>query len=561
LCGAEFKIVISSAGNKKQGTTALATERRVVLSSDMTVMSSYGNSLFYGFLSTVPNKRIGVFSPGAITRFVLHKVPTDAEGRAMMAPQGLRRLESSLISSGVVTANEVAVTPPDNIGRMITGETKAVGIAAIDPFGRGPSSTTFGGKYGAVHEEPINALQFRRLMASEPLRLARRAGAKVIVGGPGAWQLGEAEMAEHGIDVVIDGEADLVFPSVVKSAMEGTLRTPAIIKPDQGMIPEAWQIPLLRGGTIGGLVEVARGCGRGCRFCMPTLRRVRHRSVEDISADVRTNVAFGVRCACLHAEDVLRYGTLGIVPDHDRVVALFEAVRRIPGVEDISVSHCALASIASSPQTVGRVAEVLGLERHRWMGFQTGIETGSPRLIQNLMNMKPAPFKAEEWGHVVESAFAICNDNNWVPAATIMVNLPGETEDDVLRSVELVDSIHDYRSLIVPLLFAPFSKDDTKPMRFIEDAKRCHFELYRSIWRHDMRWIRDVADDYKKTSGLTTRLAIGAIVWGLRSYGDAKVRAYFDRKIEELRQEWREEERGEAEEEGGQTVAASYPAA
>jgi len=539
----------------------LATERKVVLSSDRTIMSSYGNSLFYGFLSTAPNKRVGVFSPQVITRFVLHKVPTDAEGRAMMAPQGLRRLESSLISAGVATANEVVVTTPDNIGRMVTGATKVVGIATIDPFGRGPSSTTFGGKYGAVHEEPINALHFRRLMASEPLRMARRAGTKIFVGGPGAWQFGEAEMAEHGIDVVIDGEADMVFPSVVKSAMEGTLKTPIIIKPDHGMMPEAGQIPLLRGGTIGGLVEVSRGCGRGCRFCMPTLRRVRHRSIEDISADVRTNVAFGVRCVCLHAEDVLRYGTLGIVPDQNKVVALFKAVRGIPGVEDISVSHCALASIASSPQTVSRIAEELGLNRHRWMGFQTGIETGSPRLIQNLMNMKAAPFKIEEWDNVVESAFAICDDNNWVPAATIMVNLPGETEDDVLRTVELVDSLHDYRSLIVPLLFAPFSKHDIKPMRFIEDAKRCHFELYRSIWRHDMRWVGDVAEDYKKTSGLTARLAIGAIVWGLRSYGDAKVRAYFDRKIEELRQERREGGRGEAEGESRQTAAIAYPAA
>ncbi|HRR55173.1 MAG TPA: hypothetical protein P5290_07490, partial [Candidatus Methanomethylicus sp.] len=121
--------------------------------------------------------------------------------------------------------------------------------------------------------------------------------------------------------------------------------------------------------------------------------------------------------------------------------------------------------------------------------------------------------------------------------------------------------LHDYRSLIVPLLFAPFSKHDIKPMRFIEDAKRCHFELYRSIWRHDMRWVGDVAEDYKKTSGLTARLAIGAIVWGLRSYGDAKVRAYFDRKIEELRQERREGGRGESEGESRQTAAIAYPAA
>jgi len=512
-------------------------ERKVVLSADRTVMSSYGNSLFYGFFSTAPNKRFWLISPSAITRFILHKVPTDAEGRAKMAPQGLRRVESSLISSGILSAGEVAVTPPENLGRIITSSTRVIGIAAIDPLGRGPSSTTFGGDYGAVHEEPMNAFHFRKLMGSDALRRARRLGAKVIVGGPGAWQLGSAEMAEYGIDVVIEGEADLLFPSVVKSALEGTLKTPAIIKPDRGMIPEAGQIPLLMGGTIGGLVEISRGCGRGCKFCMPTLRKVRHRPMDDIIADVRTNIASGVKCVCFHAEDALRYGTLGFMPDQAKVVSLFEAVKGIRGVEDISVSHCALASIASSPQTVGRVTDVLGLDRHHWMGFQTGIETGSPNMIQRLMNMKPAPFKPEEWHQVVESAFAICDDNNWVPAATIMVNMPGETEDDVIKSVELIDSLYEYRSLIVPLLYAPFADSNVKPMRLVEDAKRCHFELYRSVWKHDMHWLRDIADDYRKTSSLPTRIAVSVLVRGMKSYIDPKARAYFDRRIEKLRRE------------------------
>jgi len=513
----------------------LVLDKKVILTADRTVMSNYGNSLFYGFLSTAPKKSFKILSVDRMMRTIIKRVPTDDEGRAKIAPQGLRRLESALVGSGVLGADEVAVAPPENLGRMVSGATKVVGITVIDPLGRGPSSSTFGGEYGIIHEETINSLQFRNLMESEVLRRARENGAKVIVGGPGVWQLGSREMERFGIDVLVDGEAELLFPEVIESALDGRLQTPAIIKTDYKMVPEAKQIPPLMGGTIGGVVEISRGCGRGCRFCMPTMRKIRHRSIEEIIADIKTNIAFGQRDICLHAEDVLRYGSLRIEVEPDKVIPLFKAVKEVPGVDMLSVSHTALASIASSPQTVSKISEVLELDRKCWMGFQTGIETGSPKIIQNLMSMKAAPFMPSEWPQVVEDAFAICANNNWVPAATLMVNLPGETESDVIQTTEVVESLYGYKSLIVPLLYVPFGNDETKPMRMIEDAKYYHFELYKAIWRHDMHWLKDLAADYSRTNDAITKMAIGAIVRFVNTIADWRVKAYLDEQIERLR--------------------------
>jgi len=513
----------------------MAPKAKVVLTADSTVMSSYGNKLFYGFLSTAPKRAFKILSADRIMRAILKKVPTDAEGRAKIAPQGLRRIESALVGSGMLTGEEVVVAPAEYLSMIVTGLTKVIGIAVIDPLGQGPSSSTFGGNYGVIHEETINAAQFRNLMGSDVLRWARRNGAKVVVGGPGVWQLGANDMGEFGIDVLIDGEADLLFPKVVKSIMDGELQTPAIIKTAFNHIPDAGQIYPLIGGTIGGLVEISRGCGRGCSFCMPTLRKIRHRPMEDIVADVKTNIRFGMNDICLHAEDVLRYGTTKMIPDTEKVVSLFKAIVEIPNAGVLSVSHTALASIASSPQTVSRVSDLAGLDKHNWMGFQTGIETGSTRIMQNLMKMKPAPFKPSEWPHVVETAFAICAENHWVPAATLLVNLPGEAECDVLQTIDLIDNLYDYRSLMVPLLYVPLGGDTTKPMRVLEDAKYYHFELYRSIWKHDMRWLREIAHDYGKNSSLPARLAISAIVNFTTGLADSKVLAYLDGCIEKLR--------------------------
>ena len=64
-------------------------------------------------------------------------------------------------------------------------------------------------------------------------------------------------------------------------------------------------------------------------------------------------------------------------------------------------------------------------------GSQTGIETGSPRLIAKHMRGKPAPAAPDEWPEIVVQALGLLHDQNWVIAGTLVTGLPGETEDDV----------------------------------------------------------------------------------------------------------------------------------
>jgi radical SAM superfamily enzyme YgiQ (UPF0313 family) len=301
------------------------------------------------------------------------------------------------------------------------------------------------------------------------------------------------------------------------------------------MVPEASQIPPLLGGTVGGVVEVSRGCGRGCSFCMPTLRRIRHRSVEDIVRDVETVVGAGQKAIALHAEDLIRYGSNAILPEHNKVVELVKAVHAVPGVEAICPSHAAMASIASSPKTVVEISGILGLERHNWMGFQTGIETGSQEIMRKYMNRKSAPFEISQWHEVVEAAFGVCQDNHWVPAATLMINWPGETEKDLLLTAELVDKLIGYRSLIVPLLFVPFGIEAGKPMRLIEDAGFAHWELYRAIWKHDMRWLGELTEDYTKYNPSLTKKAIKTMVRIIDTLASQRADSYLDKKLNQSR--------------------------
>ncbi|MBS7612744.1 radical SAM protein, partial [Candidatus Bathyarchaeota archaeon] len=201
----------------------------------------------------------------------------------------------------------------------------------MDPKGLGPASSTFSGPYGLIHSEPYSAYMFKKLIRSEVMQKARK-WASIVVGGSGAWQLNIDDMKKLGIDVLFIGEAEEEIPRLFKKLIEDC-------RPEKPMIVTANQshsIPRIKGATICGLIEISRGCGRGCRFCAPTMRILRHKPLEDILHDVKVNVEAGQKNICLHAEDVLQYGGTAFKKRPDLVFKLFSSVISIDGVKFVS---------------------------------------------------------------------------------------------------------------------------------------------------------------------------------------------------------------------------------
>ena len=496
---------------------------RIVLTGDRTVMSTYGGGLFYGFMSTGPTK--GFIPLPILEKSILKPVPIGSRGEAILAPHGLRRVEAALLESGIVDEDDIIVAPSQSLDRVVGRRTRIIGVYTIDPLGLGPASTTFSGPTGVIHSEPITTYFFRKLVLSRAVQGARKRGAYVVVGGPGTWQLKIGDMLRLGVDITVCGECDKFAPELFTRILKNDIKTPVIINVPILRYPKAEEIPTLRGATIGGYVEISRGCGRGCRFCRPTMVPLRHRPIEHIVRDVEVNVRNGQKSICLGAEDVLKYGARPLEVRPEKVINLIKAVLNVPGARIASFAHMTLSNIAAYPDLVKNVTEILGVDKDNWMGFQTGIETGSPRLMEMHMDKKPYPFKPKEWPEVVEEAFAICHDLGLVPAATLIINLPGEEEDDIVKTVELVENLKPYRSLMVPLLYVDFTGG--RSMRIIEDAKWYHWELYRAIWRHDMKWLPDLVKGYARRNTFSTRILLELLVRVLQIV-DSKVERYIE---------------------------------
>ena len=109
-------------------------------------------------------------------------------------------------------------------------------------------------------------------------------------------------------------------------------------------------------------------------------------------------------------------------------------------VDGISWSHCSLAAVASAPKLFSKLSEII-LQKQTWWGAEVGIETGSPEMAKKIMPAKAHPFKAEDWHDVVVDGMGLMHDNKLVPACTLIVGLPDEREEDVIKTMDLVDDL------------------------------------------------------------------------------------------------------------------------
>lgn len=470
----------------------MKTGYKVVLTADRTLMSEYSGNIFFGFSTSAPR---GYVPDWFFYHFICPSVPVHNEnGEVLHAPVGLRKIEAQLLKYGF-RRDEVIIAHPDYLDKVIGASTKVVSITTFDPLGHGPVTSTFSTLFGG--EPAYNAHNFSALLKMPAVKKGEH---KIIVGGPGAWQLTNeiVQRVFFGIDTVVLGEAENVIGPLFRDAIAGKPLPPRVI----GSSVRAEDIPNSVGPTVCGLVEVSRGCGRGCDFCTPALTQLRSRGIDDILEDVKVNVRQGEGSVILHSEDIFRYGATGIHPNQQAVENLFGAVINTDGVKQVNVSHGAFASVVSAPDLLPSLSELMQLDKRNWRGYQVGLETGSPRLLKNHMAGKCKPFPPEEWPEVVRQATGISNDANWLPVSTLIMGLPGETTDDIQKTLELVDDLKKYRIMIYPLLTVPTGRlSEKNGAARKETLQQTHFELFFRCWEINLKlWpetFRDVSRGLK----------------------------------------------------------------
>ncbi|MEM2282802.1 MAG: radical SAM protein [Candidatus Hadarchaeales archaeon] len=453
----------------------------IVLTASWVEFSDFKLNPFIAFTGSFP-----YFIPLRVLRSKWYPPTPKLNGTAKFAPYGLRKLQALLEKAG----REVVVCTPDSLARFVGKRTKVVGVSSMDPLGMGFVSRTYTSLLG--FRESISAVEFRSLLKILQ-RLKRKYGFRLVVGGAGAWQIPRSGLQEKlGVDTVVVGEVE----GIARELFEKLLGGKEVEKVVYARRAEMEEVPAITQPSLFGVVEITRGCGKGCQFCSPTMRKFYSFPLKRILEEAKLNAGAGSRMIILQTDDIFLYRHLPrFVPNRREIVRLLKEVSRVPGVEYLQIAHASLPPVVYDPKMVEEIAPIL-VEKSRWKcrgkrvaAVEVGIETGSTRLLEKYMAGKALPLEAKNWSQIVVEAVEILNENSIYPLGTIVVGLPGETEGDLMDTLELVDRLWGKGIFFVPLLFTSEEDCMLKKARQVESKHlgELYWEFFALCWKHNVR--------------------------------------------------------------------------
>jgi radical SAM superfamily enzyme YgiQ (UPF0313 family) len=460
----------------------------IVLTASRAEANEYDDNPFAAFICTFPKKLSGL-----ALREHLGNLPNNSNGTAQRTIYGLRKVESLLIKE--FGTENVVVAHYDQLHRFIGKNTKIVGISSMDPMGLAYVSTTYNSLIG-FGGEALNAAEFDRLITHPTIQQYKP---KIIVGGAGSWQINDAGMQKKwGIDVLFQGEGEEDLINVFKKMMNNEPVPSYFIakKSNRKKI-----LPITHAACYG-MVEITRGCGRGCQFCSPTNRTKYSVPLDHIMDEVKTNVNGGAKTIFTVTEDIFLYKSKpGFIPNREEIVKLYKTIASYPGVDRILLSHASLAPVIYDQKLLEELSPIL-LEKTRWtpelhrsypkrfVSVEVGIETGSVRLMKKYMKGKALPYSVDNWPELVIQGVGIMNDYDWWPLCTIMTGQPDETEDDVRATLDLIDDLkyHNAKMFYTPVLFIPLKEAmlGNQHRTNLKNLSEIQWEVIARCWKYNI---------------------------------------------------------------------------
>lgn len=433
------------------------------------------------------------------------------DGRAKYVPNGLRMVETLLLRE--YSEDDVVVCYVEHLEKFVGPETRVVAIHAHNPLGISYATDVYS-KLAGENLIPVNAAEFLKIVTHPVIKQHRP---RIVVGGPGAWQLERANrLDEFKIDYLIDGEIERVFADLFRRIMAADPSLPRIIKVPKNMQPTVEEIPVVRHRSTFGVVEITRGCGRGCQFCGPATKIGRSFPLDHILAGARVNASEGATEIMLASEDMFLYEQLpNFETNTPALEELFKSVALVPGIQTIQTSHITIAPVVKDPTVIERLTPLIVPYSHLKHDDSTdankcvadpiiGLETGSPRLFDIFMKGKAYPYRANQWRDVVLKGMEILNKHNWFPFCTFIIGLPGETEQDTKDSLDLLYDLREAKGMFVPTWFVPLenTRMEKKAGAKLIEMTDLQWEFFFTCWKYNREFYGGSQQQYKWSLGV-----------------------------------------------------------
>jgi radical SAM superfamily enzyme YgiQ (UPF0313 family) len=447
----------------------------IVLTADRTLMTDYNGFSILGHVGCFPNRLI----PNFIIDQLFPKLDKN------QATYALRRLEAKLIDEGF----KVTILLPQNINKIKKIKPKIVGISTVDPLTRKPHPWTLSNIFGGG--ESVIETEFHRLLCKIN-NMRNKQDFKIIIGGPGTSEFENSKKYNTYFDSYVLGPGEGSIPLFEKAINGETLPKKFISIQPKNLI----DISTIKNGSRNGHVQITQGCPRGCQFCGPTLLNWISFPKERIINEIEINLKSGAKQITFVTEDFFLYGSKAVEVNHKKIIDLINTVKITTdkfNINSINISDVSIAATIKGKKTCEEITDILGISKKCPIDTILGIETGSERLIKKYMEGKPKPYDPNDWAELVYNGINILNDNFWYPLCNLITGLPDENENDLIKTLDLIDDINHFKLYFIIFYFVPLEGSGLENKSFFkfDDITDRRWELFYKCYMKTIRSLRE----------------------------------------------------------------------
>jgi radical SAM superfamily enzyme YgiQ (UPF0313 family) len=387
------------------------------------------------------------------------------------APLSLRKLEAVLLNKGY----SIKIVIPEYLSNYLP-RAKCLGINSTDPCGKG-----FSPLYLQMYtKKNVRKLKFEDLINNKYIQKERDNGLKILVGGGGTWQFNEVPKQ---IDCIVDGEAERILPKLLDMVSNNNT-LPRRISCEGDLVPDLTDIPIIKKPTQFGLLEIGRGCFRRCEFCTVS-RKPYWIPLEVLKKEHQMIINSDLEHIQLLSEDVLLYGSKSLRSEPQKFNSMISSMS--DGIKFLTFTHFSISALNDSPSLFQSIHEHLP-DGQDFTIAQTGIETGSERLLNIICPTKKHPIKGKSWKDMVINAVNILEDSIVFPYYTILLGCEHQTRNDAVLTLELLEEIDHSKSVFMPCLYTLKNKPQPKVFELMDTEK----EIVKLCSNHNMKWYNEL---------------------------------------------------------------------
>ncbi|MGM9650252.1 MAG: tRNA (N6-isopentenyl adenosine(37)-C2)-methylthiotransferase MiaB [Butyricicoccaceae bacterium] len=229
------------------------------------------------------------------------------------------------------------------------------------------------------------------------------------------------------VDIVFGTHALWRFPELLLRRLGGSKRLFEIGGSDEGEIAEG--LPVLRGKGCHAWLSIMYGCNNFCSYCIvPYVRgRERSRLPEVIEQEMRELVAEGYKDITLLGQNVNSYGK-----DLDEPIDFSDLLARLDAIPgDYRIRFMTSHPNDASAKLFRTMANGTHISHQLHLPFQSGSDE-----ILKRMNRK---YDSAQYRALIAEARGAMPDV--VLSSDIIVGFPGETEEDFLQTLRMVEDV------------------------------------------------------------------------------------------------------------------------